>query len=54
MYVYIYIYIYLCIIAKGHPNQLHRVLNNTEVKERNIYLYISSIYDPKEEHNFVS
>ena len=25
----------LCIIAEGHPHQLHRVLNNTEVKERN-------------------
>ena len=37
----------LCIIAKGHPHQLHRVLNNAEVKERNstnsiqyIYIYI--------------
>ena len=28
----------VCIIAKGHP--LHRVLNNTEVKERNNYIYI--------------
>ena len=26
----------VCIIAKGHPHQLHRALNNTEVKERNI------------------
>ena len=28
-----------CIIAKGHPHQLHRVLNNTEVKERNTTIY---------------
>ena len=30
----------LCIIAKGHPYELHRVLNNTEVKERNSTKYI--------------
>ena len=39
----------LCIIDKGHPHQLHGVLNNTEVKERNsiytiIYIYLMYIY----------
>ena len=29
----------VCIIAKGHPHQLHRVLKNTEVKERNSTIY---------------
>ena len=29
----------LCIIATGHPHQLHRVLKNTEVKERNSTIY---------------
>ena len=31
----------LCNIANGHPiNSAQRVLNNTEVKERNIYIFI--------------
>ena len=34
----------LCIITKGHPHQLHRVLNVTEVKERNIYIYFLNFY----------
>ena len=29
----------ICIIAKGHPHQLHKALNNTEVKERNSTIY---------------
>ena len=33
----------LCIIAKGHPHQLHRALNNTEVKESNSTIYRHAI-----------
>ena len=34
----------LCIIAKGHPRQLHRVLNNTEMTELYSYIYIQLNY----------